>query len=119
MVYIVDDDAAVRDSLSILLESHGFAVSEYASGNAFLDAYRDGGSGCIVLDMNMPGLSGLEVLNLLRDRRESVPVIAITGRGDPALRARLVEAGALAVFDKPIEAEDLIEALESAFAHRA
>jgi two-component system response regulator FixJ len=119
MVYIVDDDAAVRDSLSILLESHGFAVSECASGNAFLDAYRDGGSGCIVLDMNMPGLSGLEVLNLLRDRRESVPVIAITGRGDPALRARLVEAGALAVFDKPIEAEDLIEALESAFAHRA
>jgi two-component system response regulator FixJ len=56
-------------------------------------------------------------LETLRDRRESIPVVMITGRGDPVLKARLVEAGALAVFDKPVEAEDLVEAVETAFRH--
>lgn len=116
MIYIVDDDAAVRDSLSILLESHGFTVSEYASGNDFLDQFQDGRAGCVVLDMNMPGLSGVEVLEHLRNRGENIPVIAITGRGDLAVRERLVQAGASVVFDKPVEADELVGAIESAFA---
>lgn len=119
MIYVVDDDSAVRDSLSVLLESHGFNVSEHASGNAFLEAFRDGSPGCIVLDMNMPGLSGLQVLEALRGRRDSIPVIVITGRGDPVLRARLIEAGALVVFDKPVEADELVDAVETALRHSA
>jgi len=116
MVHIVDDDSAVRESLCVLLESHGFAVRGHASGNDFLDAYAGGTPCCVVLDYHMPGLNGLQVLEQFRARGESFPVLLITGRGDPALRERLFDAGATAVFDKPFEAEELVDSIEGAFA---
>ena len=116
MVYIVDDDSAVRESLCVLLESHGFAVSGHESGNDFLDVYTDGAPCCVVLDYHMPGLNGLQVLERFRARGKAFPVMVITGRGDPALRERLLDAGASAVFDKPFDAEDLVHAIEGSFA---
>jgi FixJ family two-component response regulator len=119
MIHIVDDDAAVRDSLGVLLESYGFRVSEHASGNEFLERFSDGPAACVVLDINMPGISGADVLDALRARGNKVPVVAITGRGDPVLKERLLKSGASAVLDKPVETDALVGAIEDAFASRS
>ena len=117
LVHIVDDDAAVRDSLRALLESCGLAVCDYASGRDFLDHGADSQAGCVVLDIHMPGLSGLELLDILRAKHFALPVIVITGRSDPALRLRARVAGAVAVFDKPVDEAQLLGAIEGAWAH--
>jgi two-component system response regulator FixJ len=115
IVYIVDDDTAVRDSLCALLDTYGFDISPHASGNEFLSFYSYDDTGCVLLDINMPGLSGIDVLDRLRLGKCKVPVIAITGRGDPGLKERLLLWGASAVFDKPIDEDDLLKAIEAAF----
>jgi FixJ family two-component response regulator len=119
MIYVVDDDAAVRDSLGVLLESYGFRVSEHASGDEFLKNFSNGQAACVVLDINMPGISGADVLDTLRARGEHVPVVAITGRGDPILKERLLKSGASAVLDKPVETDALVDAIGDAFASRS
>jgi len=116
MIYIVDDDSAVRESLAALLETYGFGLSLHASGNDFLSGYSFDGAGCVVLDINMPGISGMDVLRRLRARGCRVPVIAITGRGDPGLKEQLVQMGADVVFDKPVDEDELLHAIDSAFA---
>ncbi len=115
-VHVVDDDDAVRDSLRALLESYGLLVRDYASGNDFLQEFSGFGAVCLVLDIHMPGITGFELLEILKARNVQIPVIVITGRADSRLRGRLAQTGAVAVLEKPIDEDELIRAIEAAFA---
>ncbi len=115
IVYLIDDDDAVRDSLRILLETYGLTVEDYGSATDFLAERRNFDSACLVVDIHMPGMSGPELIDTLR-QRDSLPVaIAITGAGDASLRDRLKQMGVSAVLDKPIHDEVLMQAIEHAF----
>jgi FixJ family two-component response regulator len=114
MIFIVDDDHATRDSLRLLLETEGFEAQEFAAGRPFLDAARPVRGDCLILDVNMPGMSGLEVLEELRRRGDRLPVIIITGHSDPATRRRAAAGGALAVIEKPHQADLLLALLRAA-----
>ncbi len=114
-VHIVDDDDAVRDSLRALLESYGFLVTDHASGNDFLREFSGMEPACLLLDVHMPGISGFELLKILRARNLHIPVIVISGCTDSNLRGRLTQNGAAAVFDKPLDEDELIQAIEAAF----
>lgn len=116
VVYVVDDDEAVRDSLNLLLESYGMNVKGFGSATDFLSSPYDEHRGCLVLDVHMPGMNGLELLDVLKGRRSQLPVILITGRGDTALRERAKQAGAFAVFDKPVDGDALLDAIDTALA---
>jgi FixJ family two-component response regulator len=112
-VYIVDDDADVRESARALLESYDLSVQDFASAQAFLEGFEAGRKGCLLLDLNMPEMSGLELLELLRGRKVGIPVIIVTAQGDPAVREQARRAGAFAIFDKPVDAS-LIAAIDQA-----
>jgi two-component system response regulator FixJ len=114
-VYVVDDDEGVRDSMRILLESCGMHVQDYGSARQFLDRGHNDSNACLILDIHMPGMSGLELLDVLREKGSGLPVIAITGRGDAPLRAQLARAGARAVFDKPVDDGALLKTIETVF----
>jgi two-component system response regulator FixJ len=113
-VYLVDDDFAVRDSLRIMLESYGLAVQDYGSARAFLADTGRRGRGCLVLDLHMPEMSGLELLEVLREQRSALPVIVFTGRDDVDLKDQVERAGALALFAKPVDIEVLVQTIERA-----
>jgi two-component system, LuxR family, response regulator FixJ len=117
-VYLVDDDDAVRDSLTILLESHGMDVRAYESCVEFLAGYMAEPNSCLVLDQHLPTMSGLDLLESREPARLRLPVVMISGRVDPAIRARALAAGALAVLDKPFEDKVLLAAIAHALAHR-
>ncbi len=102
-VYIIDDDEAVRDSLGALLWTAGFKARAFASGKAFLAACEQCESGCLVVDVNMPGLSGLELKDAMAAKGCRLPVIVITGRADPAAVDRALETGAAAFLEKPLD----------------
>jgi two-component system, LuxR family, response regulator FixJ len=111
MIFVVDDDAAMRDSLRLLLETEGFAAQDFAAGTPFLEAVRPVDGDCLILDINMPGMSGFEVLEELRRRGEVLPVIIVTARTDEATRARATAAGAVALLEKPHSADELLSLL--------
>ncbi len=111
-VYIVDDDEAMRDSLLWLLESQGFAVTAYASAEDFLAACRDGMAGCIVLDVRMPGMSGLELYEKLNARHCTLPVIFITGHGDVPMAVSALKKGAVDFIEKPFGDKDMLRLIE-------
>jgi FixJ family two-component response regulator len=115
-VYVVDDDDAVRDSMRALLESLGMTVEDYSSAREFLASFSDRAKGCLLLDLHMPGMSGVELLDWLRARNSNLPVVAVTGRSDPLLKERVLRAGALALLDKPVEEATLKDVLERALA---
>jgi two-component system, LuxR family, response regulator FixJ len=114
IVYVVDDDEAVRDSMRALLESYGIEVCAYASAREFLVAGPVQPRGCMLLDLHMPGMSGLELLDMLHSRGSKLPVIAVTGRSDSVLKERVVRAGATTLLDKPIADELLLSSLACA-----
>lgn len=114
VVHVVDDDEAVRDSTRALLESHGFEVRDYASAREFLLDTPPKPKGCVLLDLHMPGMGGLELLDALCARGSKLPVIAITGCSDSALKERVVRAGALMLLDKPVADDALLRALSFA-----
>ena len=111
-VYIVDDDEAMRDSLLWLIESQGFAVTAYSSAEDFLAACRDGMAGCIVLDVRMPGMSGLELYEKLNARRCTLPVIFITGHGDVPMAVSALKKGAVDFIEKPFGDKDMLRLIE-------
>ncbi|NJN47153.1 MAG: response regulator transcription factor [Candidatus Competibacteraceae bacterium] len=94
-VFLVDDDEAVRDSLSLSLEMAGLTVVKYASARAFLELYDPSQPGCLILDVRMPDMSGLELQEALSERKISIPIIFITGHGDVPMSVKAVKAGAV------------------------
>ena len=111
-VHIVDDDEALRDSLVWLLESQGFAVTAYASAEAFLAACHDDMAGCLVLDVRMPGMSGLELYEQLCARHCTLPVVFITGHGDVPMAVAALKKGAVDFIEKPFGDKDMLRLIE-------
>ena len=112
-VYIVDDDEAVRDSIRLLLESSGFLAREFANADLFLKS-DIASMGCLLLDLHMPGISGLELLRLLRSRGMRRPVIVVSGRRDPVQDAEVWAAGASALLSKPFDDQQLLDLVAEA-----
>lgn len=113
-IHLIDDDAAVRDSLSLLITTVGLRVTPWADPQAFLDGFDRQGIGAIVLDVRMPGISGLSVLDTLVAQGVDQPVIVLTGHGTVELCRRAFKAGAMEFLEKPVDDEQLIEALQQA-----
>lgn len=113
-VFIVDDDQAVARSLRWLIETVGLKVSTFASAQAFLDGYDASKHGCLVLDVRMPGMSGLELQERLVAQRIHVPIIFITGHGDVQMAVRAVQAGAFDFVEKPFNDQDLLDRIQKA-----
>jgi FixJ family two-component response regulator len=110
-IHIVDDDVAVRESLGLLFESYQYNVKSYGSAVDFLeDPGR--GSGCLLLDLNMPVMSGIELLQLLRKQNSKLPVIVFTGRADPQLRLAVENLGARTLLEKPVDADALLDLVQ-------
>lgn len=116
MIFIVDDDHATGDLLRLLLECEGFAVRDFASGRRFLDAVRPADGDCLILDVDMPGMNGFDVLKELRQRGDMLPVIFITARPDPATCSRARAVGAVALLEKPHGAGELLALVRQAAA---
>jgi two-component system response regulator FixJ len=113
-VFIVDDDAAIRDALTQLLETASLQVETHVDGPAFLAAYAGDRPGCLLLDMAMPGMSGLEVQAALRARGLAIPVVFLTGHGDIPMAVRTLQAGAVDFLEKPIQGALLLERVQRA-----
>jgi two-component system, LuxR family, response regulator FixJ len=117
MIFIIEDDEATRDSLRLLLECEGFEVSDFATASGFRSRHRPRPGDCLILDLNLPGIGGLELLEDLRREGNPVPVILITGRPTPANRRRAEQLGALAMLEKPYEADTLLDLVRQARPH--
>lgn len=115
-VFVVDDDQAMRNSLKWLISSVGMRVECFASADEFLHAHQPGRAGCLLLDVRMPGMSGLELQEVLGERGITVPVIIITGHGDVPMAVRAMKAGAIDFIEKPFNDELLLEAIRRALA---
>lgn len=115
-VFVVDDDAGMRDALVQLLETAGLQVESYASGPDFLAVYESERPGCLLLDMAMPGMSGLEVQAALNTLGLTIPIIFLTGHGDIPMAVRAVQAGAVDFLEKPIQGAALLERVRRALA---
>ena len=113
-IFIVDDDAAVRDALKLLLRSVGQAVETYGSAQEFLDVYSEDRAGCLVLDIRMPGMSGLELQQKLNEKHSILPIIFITGHGDVPMAVEAMQAGAVDFIQKPFRDQDLIDRINQA-----
>jgi FixJ family two-component response regulator len=116
LVSIIDDDDSLREALVGLVRSLGHRANSFASAEAFLAAGGQGESDCIVADIHMPGLSGLELTRKLANNGCAAPVILITARGEPGLQERAAESGAHCILLKPFPADALISCLDSALA---
>jgi len=116
IVYVVDDEPAIRDSLALLLRSVGLATRTFESAQAFLDAFRPEPGACLLADVRMPGMSGLELQERLHARGLKVPVIVLTGHGDIAMAVRAMKAGAADFIEKPYNDQVLIDAVHRALA---
>jgi len=114
LIAVVDDDDSVRRAIRRLLCAAGFAVDTYPSGAEFLDAVKQRKPGCVVVDLHMPGMSGLEVQSILAGSALDIPVLFITAYDDPGARNRAVQAGAAGYLRKPFSEEALLEAIDSA-----
>lgn len=113
-VCVVDDDAAARESLAFLLDTAGFHVTSFASGIEFLPAIGNIGCDCLIADIRMPHMSGIELLQRIKSIRSDLPVIIITGHGDVPLAVEAMKLGAADFIEKPYEDERLILAVEHA-----
>jgi two-component system response regulator FixJ len=114
VVHVVDDDVAVRQSLSFLLASDGFPVRLYESASAFLDTVKEAAAGCIVTDVRMPGIDGVEFLRHLKARGFGLPVIVMTGHADVPLAVEAMKAGAIDFIEKPFDDDLLLGAVRAA-----
>jgi two-component system, LuxR family, response regulator FixJ len=113
-VYVIDDDEAMRDSLLFLLESVGFEVTLFESAQQFLDALPGLGFGCVVSDVRMPGIDGIELLKRMKDTHNSFPIVVMTGHGDVPLAVEAMKLGAVDFLEKPFEDDRLIGMVEMA-----
>ena len=111
VVFVVDDDPSIRDSLRRLITSVGVKVEMFPNARAFLDARRPDSPGCLVLDVRLPGLSGLDLQRELADTDRELPIIFLTGHGDIPMSVRAMKAGAVEFLTKPFRAQDLLDAI--------
>ncbi len=114
-VYIVEDDAAMRDSLSLMLGLLGFRTAPFESAEAFLETYLDGWVGCVVADLRLPGMSGLELQANLRARGKRLPFVIITGHGDVKSARAAFQSEAVDFIEKPFDEAELRAAIEMGF----
>jgi two-component system response regulator FixJ len=112
LVHLVDDDGAVRRSAGFMLKTSGYQVRSYESGVELLKSHGELSQGCILLDIRMPGMDGLEVQEALKAKGVTLPVIIMTGHGDVALAVRAMKAGAIDFIEKPFEKATLLGAIE-------
>jgi RNA polymerase sigma factor (sigma-70 family) len=115
-VFVVDDDQAMRNSLKWLIESVGVQVESFGSADEFLAQYHPGRSGCLVLDVRMPGMSGLDLQEYLAEKGIHIPVVIITGHGDVPMAVRAMKSGAIDFIEKPFNDEALLDAIRRAIA---
>ncbi|MFQ5953813.1 MAG: response regulator transcription factor [Kiloniellales bacterium] len=116
IVFVVDDDEAVRRFLRGLIASVGLRVETYASAQEFLEAYEPAVPGCVLLDIRMPGMSGLELQKMLAERVVALPVIFLTGHGDVQVAVHAMKAGAVDFIEKPFNNELLLDRIQKAVA---
>ncbi|MDB5712484.1 MAG: fixJ [Sphingomonas bacterium] len=118
-VHIVDDDEAIRQSIGFLLRKAGFKVIVYPSGTDFLKTVSRDLRGCVLLDVRMPGLDGLEVQDRMSQLGITLPIVMLTGHGDVTLAVRAIKAGAIEFIEKPFERSALLAAIDEALRHAA
>jgi FixJ family two-component response regulator len=114
MVFVVDDDVSVREALESLVRSAGFEVETFASAQGFLDHRKADKPSCLVLDVRLPGLSGLDLQKRIIEANREIPIIFITGHGDVPTSVRAMKAGAVEFLTKPFSDQDLLEAIRQA-----
>ncbi len=117
-VYVVDDDDAARDSLAFLLKSAKLPVETFESGDAFLAKLPKGAGGCVITDIRMPGINGIELLKRLRTERNPPSIIVITGHGDVPLAVEAMKHGAADFLEKPFDDEAMLAAIRASLARR-
>jgi two-component system response regulator FixJ len=113
-VYVIDDDEAMRDSLNFLLDSAGFAVTLFETAQQFLDALPQLAIGCVVSDVRMPGIDGIELLKRLKAQQRGFPIVVMTGHGDVPLAVEAMKLGAMDFLEKPFDDGRLIAMIEAA-----
>ena len=113
-VYVIDDDEAMRDSLMFLLDSAGFEVTLFEAAQQFLDALPTLSFGCVVSDVRMPGIDGIELLKLLKASHSAFPIVVMTGHGDVPLAVEAMKLGAVDFLEKPFEDDRLIAMIDTA-----
>ncbi len=116
VVHLIDDDEHVRRALAFLLGTAGFAVKVYDSASTFLEKFEQGSSGCVVSDVRMPGIDGLQLLKKLKEVGANLPVVVMTGHADVALAVEAMKAGAVDFIEKPFPDELLVNAIQMALA---
>jgi len=114
MVHVIDDDEALRESLAFLLRAAQLEVKSYSSAKAFLDTLPDESLGCVITDVRMPDISGIDLLRRLKELKIGVPVIVVTGHGDVALAVEAMKIGAADFFEKPFDDDLLLASVRSA-----
>jgi len=119
VIYVIDDDEAVRQSLDFLLRTAGFTVRSFDSAKAFLEIMPQLRSGCIISDVRMPGVSGIDLLRRVKEQGVDIPVIMITGHGDISLAVEAMKIGAADFFEKPFDDDQLLAALRSTLSRDA
>src|SRR4029077_16826167 len=117
-VYVIDDDAAMRDSLSFLLDAANFEVALFESATNFLEMLPHLAFGCVVSDVRMPGIDGIELLKRMKSLDSRFPIVIITGHGDVPLAVEAMKLGAFDFLEKPFEDDRLIGMIEAAIRHR-
>ena len=113
-VFLIDDDPAIRDSLSLLLSLKGVRTQPFANAESFIETYRPDWPGCVLTDLRMPGMTGLELQAVLRERQVEVPVVVLTAHGDVATARAALKNGAFDFLEKPIDDVMLVEVLRNA-----
>lgn len=113
-IFIVDDDPAIRDSLTLMIGQENFNVQTYASAEEFLGVTPSSGLGCIIIDIRMPGMDGMQLQEVLSQKKPLLPIIFLTGHGDIPMSVRAMKAGALDFLTKPVTREKLMTAVRSA-----
>jgi len=114
VVFIVDDDAAMRDALGVLLRTAGFKTQSFSSADEFLQVYSPSQPGCLILDVRMPGMDGLELQKQMVQAGEGIPIIFLSGHGEVPSTARAFKMGAIDFLQKPVEEEQLLDAISRA-----
>lgn len=115
-VFVVDDDPSVRTALKRLLASSGLTCETFGTAAEFLKRLEEGVTGCVLLDIRMPDLSGLELQQILQENHQTLPIIIVTAHADVRMTVRAMKAGALELLTKPVEEEELLEAVHRALA---